>query len=209
MKITDIPADLRFNDHIILCDPCVSRVFEFHKFMQSLCEKPVDPDNAFNEEDLLLNTKYLIDDIEKFADDAAFTFHIVERQKNAMVGVANIFQSRCPDGRYELSCHIDPKHFNNGYGSMAIMMIRDIALTMLEPIRLEIMTPRHNTAGRKIAEKAGFELEATLKNFYPSKQKECDDAVVYIHSDRHNIAQWPDTPESIFNTDNTDGKKMH
>ena len=79
---------------------------------------------------------------------------------------------------YEIGYWVRQSAAGKGYITEAVLLLADYAFIHLHAARLEIRTAASNEKSRAVAERAGFRLEATLKNACRS-QGHLDDTLVY------------------------------
>lgn len=80
------------------------------------------------------------------------------------IGSAGLHEIDWSIPKFEIGYWVGRRHEGNGYATEAVRAIADFAIRTLGANRLEIRTDSRNLPSRRVAEKAGFELQTTLQN---------------------------------------------
>lgn len=181
MHMNDIAEAFRIGQNVQLLAPSLFRLYEMYNLIRQF-----GPEHSYlwdmtKNDTLEYTAKHLARSVERFEKDEDFVFHILERSTGRLVGCVGIHEPRKKLNYYSIGYWVGTEFMGRGYGSEACMMARDIAMEYLKPNRLEIGTAGSNIASQKIAEKAGFQLEATMHNYCRDKNGNLDEGRFYIY----------------------------
>lgn len=93
-----------------------------------------------------------------------FPFLLHEKTTGKLVGVCGLHRPEWTVPKIEIGYWCRTSSVGHGFVSEAVMAVTGYAFTHMEALRAEIVTDDENTASRRVAERAGFALEGTLRN---------------------------------------------
>lgn len=181
MQFENIPLRLRQNDKIELCLPDLNRLFEMQALIEDFGDEHQFLWGITKEDSLEKTAKHMAKSVEKFKSQEDYVFHIIEVKSKKLVGCIGIHPERPPMKYCRLGYWIGSAYKGQGYGTQACIMARDIALKFMKPLRLELGTAKSNKASQAVAKKAGFELEAILRNYCLGQDGKHEAGLFYIY----------------------------
>lgn len=111
-----------------------------------------------------------------------FTY-IIRTKMGSFVGVIDLRPKLDPMGRvvpaYEVGYWVRTPDTGHGYASEALQGLANHALTVLKANRVEVQCDGGQASSLRVAEKAGFTLEARLKNTRRYADDTLGDTLVY------------------------------
>lgn len=108
-----------------------------------------------------------------------FHFLVLEKSSSALVGSVVVAHVEWKVPKCELGYWIVEKYGQKGYATEATRAAADFAFDALGMRRVQIRCEPANAWSRRVAERAGFVCEATLKNDIPPRDGDVRDAIVY------------------------------
>lgn len=126
--------------------------------------------------------------------DHELRFLIIRREDRELVGSISLHVRDPAVPYFELGYWVRRSATGRGYITDAVALLVDYAFIHLHAVRLEIRTVAKNTKSCAVAERAGFQLEATLKNACRI-HGQLDDLLVYSrigHEDTTPEIDWVD-----------------
>lgn len=126
-------------------------------------------------------------------------FLIVRREDQELVGSISLHVRDQAVPYYEVGYWARISTTGKGYITEAVILLSDYAFIHLNAVRLEIRTVAHNQKSIAVAERAGFKLEATLRNAC-RVAGHLDDMLVYSrisHEDEVPEIDWVDLSPDI------------
>lgn len=125
-------------------------------------------------EETLKFINYWIKEYEK----NSYRWAIELKENNKVIGIISTDKSykyKC----LELGYSISSKYFNQGIITEALNKIIDYLFNKCNYYVLEAIIPKNNISSKRVAEKIGMTLEATLKNRYMDKDNILQDLLIY------------------------------
>ncbi len=101
----------------------------------------------------------------RFIKREDLTFLMITKANEHLVGGIGLHRIDWTIPKFEIGYWCRSSAQGNGYVVEAVNAITDFAFSQLEARRVEIRADDDNTASWKVAERAGFDLEGTLRNF--------------------------------------------
>lgn len=118
-----------------------------------------------------------------------YAFSIWERQGGAFVGGGGLHPHVGPMGR-EIGYWMVPQVRGRGYAGELVAAMSHLAFTHYQGIdRVELRIEPDNASSRRVAEKAGFTLEAVLKRRFVYNPQDLRDICVYTLF----ASEWPES----------------
>lgn len=165
MNIQDLPDRLVKGEKVQLLKPSFYRLFELHTLMDNFGHQHRFLADIWKDTSIETVAYELSKSVKCFKDDEDYVFHIVNQKTRTLVGCVGIREPIKNIGFYEIWYWIGTGYMGRGYCTDAVILARNIVIEILKPNRLEICTASTNHGGNAVARKAGFQLEATMKNF--------------------------------------------
>lgn len=181
MEAKDIPARLLLGEQVLLCPPTLRRLEDMHGQICGFGEAHKYLGEWSQDRSLETCARSILSLIDGFARDREYVFHVIERGEGALVGSVGIHRTNAVLNCFHVGYWVGSGFMGRGYGTQAVILARDFALQMLDPVRLEISAAKSNTASNRVAEKAGFCVEAVLKNYIHDHKGSPDASVVRIY----------------------------
>ena len=118
----------------------------------------------------------------KWAQRTDLHMLVFERSSGAYVGGNGLHHIDWRVPKFEIGYWTVPAFAGKGYATEATRAVAAFAFDTLGARRVQIRCEPKNVRSRRVAERAGFALEATLKNDIPplGEGDEARDAVVYV-----------------------------
>lgn len=85
------------------------------------------------------------------------------------------FNHRHADDVFEIGYLLHPDYWGKGYMSEAVAALIEVAFTLLNLHKVEIVCYDYNKQSQRVAEKLGFQLEARVRDRKDSQGKRCDE----------------------------------
>ena len=111
---------------------------------------------------------FVKDAIEQWASESQgdFPLVIIHKETQKIIGASGFNnKSKVEVPMYEIGYWLETKYTGQGLCSEAIKALTKFAFETFLANRVQIVTQVGNVASRKVAEKCGYKLEATLKNY--------------------------------------------
>lgn len=118
--------------------------------------------NALTSGDIERNTLEAIDNYKKIMGE--FWFNIIDIKTDEFIGAVGFIVRDRVVPYFEIGYWLITARTGNGYVTEAIKMIEHYALHDLKANRLEIKMAGSNLKSRAVAERCGYQLEASLAN---------------------------------------------
>ncbi len=113
---------------------------------------------------------------------------IFRRDTMQFIGGTGLHHMNWDIPAFESGYWLHAKHHNQGFATEAINALTKYVFQKLQAMRLEIRCDINNIRSKKIPERLGFELEATLKNNRLNPQtKKPSDTLVYARFNADNL----------------------
>ncbi|MDR0829252.1 MAG: GNAT family N-acetyltransferase [Prevotellaceae bacterium] len=93
-------------------------------------------------------------------------FMVVFNGTNETIGTVDLFNFDYHNGRAETGIFIVENFQRRGYGLQTLQLLTDYAFNLLNIHQLYAFVVKENSAAAKLFHKAGFEHNATLKNWF-------------------------------------------
>ena len=100
----------------------------------------------------------------QFALRTDLVFYLFLHSSGDFVGATGLHRMDWDVPRFEIGYWVRSSQAGHGYMTEAVRGIAEFARAHLHARRLEIRMDHDNTASRRVAERSGFPLEATLNN---------------------------------------------
>ncbi|MBD3195877.1 MAG: GNAT family N-acetyltransferase [Candidatus Lokiarchaeota archaeon] len=94
-----------------------------------------------------------------------YIIELREGQAKNKIGVISIWNISWLHERSEIGIWMIPSHWNKGYGTRALEMIKTISFVYIELNRLEAHIVDQNQSSNKLFSKSGFKKEGILKEY--------------------------------------------
>ncbi|SEO90007.1 Protein N-acetyltransferase, RimJ/RimL family [Amphibacillus marinus] len=108
------------------------------------------------------------------------SFHMFDKASGTFIGTCNLVRIDWQVRRFEFFYWIRQSAAGNGYMSEAVSGMTQFAFEELEANRIEIRCDTKNSRSRRVAERCGYHLEATLlNNFIDGQAGDLRDECVY------------------------------
>ena len=116
---------------------------------------------------------YLKQEIKRCSEGNYFTWGIVIKETNELIGAISAFPSE--DERYEIGYNISKKHWNNGYTTEALKKVLEYLTNEIGIYRYICAHNVLNVASGKVMMKAGFKYvkDDTYEKFDGSEKHKC------------------------------------
>lgn len=101
-------------------------------------------------------------------------YGITIKGSNRVIGSCD-FNRRHADDIFELGYILHPNYWGKGYIPEAVSALIEVGFTLLDLHKVEIGCYDYNKQSRRVAEKLGFTLEATIRDRQDAQGKRCDD----------------------------------
>lgn len=112
--------------------------------------------------------KFVKDAIEQWSSDhqSDFPLIVIDQATKNIIGASGFNSRSRPEvPMFEIGYWISSAYTNQGFCSEVVKELTKFAFQTFKANRVQIVTQVGNEASRKVAEKNGFLLEATLKNY--------------------------------------------
>lgn len=100
-----------------------------------------------------------------FLERSDLVLHLFDKDSGALVGSSGLHRIDWKVRKFEIGYWLRTARTGQGLMTEAVNAISSFAMTHLEANRIEICCNRLNTSSSRVAERAGFTLEGTLRNF--------------------------------------------
>lgn len=107
---------------------------------------------------------YMREKAAHFALRTDLVFQLFLRSSGEFIGATGLHRMDWSVPRFEIGYWLRTSRSGEGYMTEAVRGLTDFAVTHLHPRRLEIRMDHENAASRRVAERSGYPLEATLYN---------------------------------------------
>ena len=182
MTYSDIPQILLHTDTIYLAPPTIDRAQEVHTLIQGFTQPHFEflswTNKTISLDDTYLNMKTAIKNFE--TNNTEYKFLIINKHSEDLLGCASLFIRQLRIPYFEVGYWIGSENMGRGYASAACTLIRDIAADFLGAKRIELKTARRNIYSIRVAQRAGFECEAILRDSRVDNAEVVDDTCVYV-----------------------------
>ncbi|MBI1375527.1 MAG: GNAT family N-acetyltransferase [Phycisphaera sp.] len=122
---------------------------------------------------------HLQEAVERWDARVDFTLHVFDKATGDFVGSSGLHRIDWSVPRFEIGYWVRTSHAGRGYATEATRAIADVAFEQLAARRVEILCSATNAASRRVAEKAGFDLEATLRQHMTEPDGSLRDTCIY------------------------------
>jgi ribosomal-protein-serine acetyltransferase len=103
--------------------------------------------------------------IHNFENDVnEYRFFILRNSDSRLVGTVGLLIKNLQIPYLEIGYWVRSSESGKGYIGKAVQMLEDYAINKLEVRRLEIRTAESNIRSKRVAERAGFKLEARIQS---------------------------------------------
>ncbi|WP_019223111.1 GNAT family N-acetyltransferase [Bartonella rattaustraliani] len=183
MRITDLPHHFVVGRKVRLLVPDVS----YSQEMYTLLSEFLDLHYEFllwanMEHSIELCSKNLETATKNFLEDKnEYRFLMVESHSDCLLGCISLFIKNPKISFYEIGCWISNLAMGAGIVTEACILVKNIACHYLHCKRLKIQTVQRNTRNTNVAIRAGFQLEARLKNHCLDGFGSIDDTCIYTY----------------------------
>jgi RimJ/RimL family protein N-acetyltransferase len=99
-------------------------------------------------------------------DGTKEAFTVVDRTSGDFLGVAVVPSIRREERTAELGYVADPAARGRGVATHALELLTAWAFRELDAVRLELLISSANAASKRVAERAGYRYEGTLRSLY-------------------------------------------
>lgn len=99
-----------------------------------------------------------------FLKKTVLRYLIFNKETGMFIGSTGFHDIEWEIPKLEIGYWVDTRYRGQGYVSEAVRALTQLALNEFHCRRVEIQCEAENTASRKVAEKAGFQLEGILRN---------------------------------------------
>jgi len=91
---------------------------------------------------------------------------VIHKQSNKIIGASGFNDRSKPEvPLFEIGYWIETAFAGQGFATEIVHALTHFAFKSFQAVRVQIVTQVGNTASQRVAEKCGFILEATLKNY--------------------------------------------
>ncbi|EGA72283.1 acetyltransferase [Vibrio sinaloensis DSM 21326] len=132
---------------------------------------------ALTEQESIENTQQAIANFANFEGELRFS--IIEKETEKLVGAIGLIIRDKSVPYFEIGYWLRTQCVGKGYVTEAVKMIEQYAFEELNAHRVEIKAAESNRKSRAVAERCGYELEATLRNERRLPSGELCHTVVY------------------------------
>lgn len=136
-----------------------------------------------------------------FDRDENYRYAVFDAEETQLLGEVMLLGRAGPDAQ-EIGYWMDVRHSGKGYCSEAVAAMVKVGFAINQVERLEIHCSPENVASVRVAEKLGFELEATLKDRFRNPAGEISDTMVWSLF----AAKYPDSQASARSLECFDAK---
>ena len=102
------------------------------------------------------------------------------KETHTLVGASGLHRIDWNVPRFEIGYWVRQRFAGQGYITEAVWGITRFAFETLGARRVEIRCDAHNVRSRRVAERAGYELEATLRNHAVAPDGKLRDTLIYV-----------------------------
>lgn len=128
----------------------------------------------------LEDTRNFVADItQRAAARTYFPYLIIDTSNNQLAGFLDLKNIDWNIPKSELGCYIDAEYEGRGITTKAFCLFCDFCFQEYGFKKLFLRTHPSNTSAIRVAEKAGFELEGTLRRDYKTTAGELVDLLYY------------------------------
>lgn len=121
---------------------------------------------------------------------ADFPMVIIHKESEKIIGATGFNDRSKPEiPMFEIGYWLETAFTGQGYATETVRALTRFAFESFHAVRVQILTQVGNDASRRVAEKSGFILEATLKNYCmdPLTGKPADDWL-FVRFDAENLS---------------------
>lgn len=115
----------------------------------------------------------------QFMERSNLPFIIFSKDSNQLIGATGLHRIKWDIPRLEIGYWIRTSMQGQGYITEAVHALSDFAFNTLGAKRVEIRCDARNERSRRVAERAGYQLEACLRNFTRNVNGELADELVF------------------------------
>lgn len=111
---------------------------------------------------------YVKDSIKSWGSDMPrdFPMVVIHKESHKLIGASGFNDRSKPEvPLFEIGYWIETAFTGQGFATEFVQALTHFAFESFKAARVQIVTQVGNTASRRVAEKCGFFLEATLKNY--------------------------------------------
>ena len=114
-----------------------------------------------------------------FLTHERFPFFFFLKGSSTLVGMTALHHIDWDVPKFEIGYLVLPRFEGQGYCGEVVRWITHLAFDCLSARRVEIRTNHHNERSYRVAERAGFQFEGVLSNYWRSTQGELIDIRMY------------------------------
>jgi RimJ/RimL family protein N-acetyltransferase len=122
---------------------------------------------------------FVVDITQRATAKTYFPYLIVDTSNNQIAGFLDLKNIDWNIPKSELGCYIDADYEGQGLTTKAFCFFCDFCFQEYGFKKLFLRTHPSNLSARRVAEKAGFELEGTLRRDYKTTSGELVDLLYY------------------------------
>lgn len=125
-------------------------------------------DALANDPSMQPTIRYVKESMISWASDAPsdFPMVIIHKDSQKIIGASGFNPRSKPEvPLFEIGYWLETAFTGQGLATEMVQALADFAFESFKAARVQIVTQVGNTASRRVAEKSGFILEATLKNY--------------------------------------------
>jgi ribosomal-protein-serine acetyltransferase len=114
-----------------------------------------------------------------FFERSDLVLHLFDKQTGEFVGCSGLHRFDWNIRKFEIGYWLRTARTGQGLMTEAVNGITSFAITQLEANRIEIRCNRLNTSSIRVAERAGYTLEGTLRNFSFDQSGDLADVTIF------------------------------
>jgi len=132
---------------------------------------------SLSKNELECNIKNAVNNFENFTDE--FWFNIIEKKTGSFIGVVGFMIRDLNVPYFEIGYWLRTSMVGKGYVTEAVKLVEGFAFIRNNAQRLEIKMASSNLKSRAVAERCGYQLEASLMNARRLPSGSLDNTVIY------------------------------
>lgn len=119
----------------------------------------------------------------QYMERSNLPFLLFHKETNQLIGASGLHRIKWEIPRFEIGYWIRTSMQGQGYVTEAVHALTHFAFETLNAQRVEIRCDALNERSKRVAERAGFQLEACLRNYTRNVRGELADELVFAKTD--------------------------
>lgn len=128
---------------------------------------------------VLQSEAYICKDRLNFLERTDLVLHLFDKETETFIGSSGLHRMDWNAGRFEIGYWLRSSYVGKGLITEAVKGITNFAIHELDANRIEIRVDSRNIRSKNVAERAGFTLEGTLRNWRRDEFGDLIDLFIY------------------------------